>query len=75
MLRSESVGIADGREARAARNTEESAGKDLAGTSRGPITFPNLLQFLVFLHGGSRGDPYGPSVLRLRPSVAEEAAT
>ena len=54
MLRSESVGIADGRGARAASNAEGSAEEDFAGASRGPITFPNLLQFLVFLHHGSR---------------------
>lgn len=52
--------------ARAARNAEGSA-EDLAGTPLGSITFSNLLQFLVFLHRGSRGDPCGPSVLRLRP--------
>lgn len=42
-----------------------SSEKDLAGTSRGSITFPNLLQFFVFLHRSGRGDPCGPSVLRL----------
>lgn len=58
VLRSESVGIAHGRGTRAARNAEY-----LVGASRGPITFPNLLQFLVFLHRGSGRDPGGPSVL------------
>lgn len=53
--------MADGRRARAARNGEGSAEEDLAGTARGPITFPNLLQFLVFLHRGSRaGTLAGP---------------
>lgn len=54
VLRLESVGIADGTAARDARNAKGSAERDLAGTSRGPITFPNLLQLLVFLHRGSR---------------------
>lgn len=61
------VDIADGKGAGAARNAEGSAEEDLAGASRGSVTFPNLLQFLVFLHCGGRGDPCGPSVLRLRP--------